>query len=498
MRQLQLRKELIGALLLAMWLVPSAGIHPSATVFTWLACLICVSVALLMSKNAEASLGEGQILFWMKSWLIAAVASSIVAILQYFTNDVSAFIYADSPAREAYAYLRQRNQFASLTAMGWLSLLVLSQCSPSQHARSLTIAAGILAMTLALANALTGSRTGALQWVAIAFLMYLWRARFRRETQALALFGSLVYLVFVILSPWIASAVNHPAVGFLSRLNDPGTFSRFALWSNVLELIAQKPWLGWGWRGLAYAHYSTEFSGVRFMEMLDNAHNLPLHLAVELGLPVALAFCGLVGWLVWRNKPWQETRADRQLAWGILLVIGIHSLVEYPLWYGPFFMTALICIGILSADTWRNWLFTLAKYAQRAINIGIKAFALLLLIGTSFAAFDYHRVSQIYHQPEARSRWYVDDPLGAAKKSVLFQSHAMFAELVITPLSGESAPRVLALSDALVMWSPEPRVIEKLIESATMMRRDDLAMFHLKRYKTAYPQAYAMWAKPGQ
>jgi O-antigen polymerase len=183
------------------------------------------------------------------------------------------------------------------------------------------------------------------------------------------------------------------------------------------------------------------------------------------------------------------------LAWGILMVIGIHSMVEYPLWYGPFFMTTLICIGILCGDLWRNWLLAGTDSARRAINLGVKAFALLLLAATTFAAFDYHRVSQIYLQPEQRSSWYADDPLGAAKKSVLFQSHAKFAELQITPLSKATAARVLELSSELVHWSPEPRIIENLIESATMMGLDELATFHLQRYKVAYPAAYARWAQ---
>jgi hypothetical protein len=168
--------------------------------------------------------------------------------------------------------------------------------------------------------------------------------------------------------------------------------------------------------------------------------------------------------------------------------------VEYPLWYGPFFITSVLCVGILCADAWQNWLSTLSNAAQRAVRLGQGGLAALLFLGTVFAAFDYHRASQIYLQPEKRSSWYAADPLGAAKKSVLFQSHAKFAELQITPLTRESAPRILELSSELVHWSPEPRIIEKLIESATMLQLDDVAAFHLRSFKRAYPVAYAVWA----
>jgi O-antigen ligase len=433
--------------------------------------------------------------------IITSIANATAAFFQAFLSLCSGHEVCWNPSAQVWGALQQRNQFASLMALGlFAALSAASARGDTNHevaANWLRRAVGAMTcasiMLLAFAVVASASRTGAIQVVLVTCFFILDR-RVRLSARRLAKVCLFSFVIFTLLLPWLASALGFEATGLLGRADDSNAFSRIALWSNVLELIAQKPWVGHGWRSLAYAHYSTEFSGARFMELLDNAHNLPLHLAVELGLPVAIGFCGLVGWLVWRNKPWAETRADRQLAWGILMVIGIHSLLEYPLWYGPFFMTALICVGILCADVWRNWLFAQTGRAQRAIYLGVKGFAVLLLAGTAFVAFDYHRVSQIYLQPEDRSEWYKADALGAAQRSVFFQSHAKFAELQITPMTRENAPRILALSTELVKWSPEPRVIEKLIESATMMQQDDVAVFHLKRYKTAYPQAYAAWA----
>ena len=47
---------------------------------------------------------------------------------------------------------------------------------------------------------------------------------------------------------------------------------------------------------------------------------------------------------------------------------------------------------------------------------------------------------------------------------------------------------------ALLPFSPEPRVIEKVIESAVMLGRDDDAMFHLIRYRAAFDKDHARWA----
>jgi O-antigen ligase len=483
---------LAGAVFALPWLIGAVP-GPVAQLGAWGAS-VCVFAGVLIFQSARA---------WPPSLVGAAGFSLSVALVQYagLSSYFSPWIAQAEPG-EMLANLRQRNQFASLMALGFLALLAIRAARAERAERAVQARGQItLALVCCLAgllgwgNALSASRTGLVQWVAVLALACLWRRSLGAEWRWLLGAAALGYVLGMLGAPMLADLLGHTNAGLLGRVDDSNAFSRIALWSNVIELIGQAPWLGHGWRSLAYMHYSTAFSGERFMELLDNAHNLPLHLAVELGLPVAVTFCGLVGWLIWKNKPWAETRVDRQLAWGILMVIGIHSMLEYPLWYGPFFMTTLICIGILSADAWRNWLLPLSGRAKFAIFLGARGFGLALLAFTAFAAFDYHRVSQIYLLPEERSSSYADDALGAAKKSVLFQSHAKFAELVITPLSRENAPRILELSSELVMWSPEPRVIEKLIESATLLGLDELAMFHLKRYKVAYPQAHAAWAQ---
>lgn len=430
------------------------------------------------------------------AWLLAAISNAMIGIFQAAGLSSQAnLLIAQASAMEAIGQMRQRNQLASLMAIGILSALyfldVFKQRGTMTKSQLLGIVAGLFVCTTAMA--MTASRTGLVQLILIFACMFAKR----HADRAQSFFSVGILVLYITVSAawsWVHRLMNTPFAGLGERLQATATDSRITLWSNVIDLIAQQPILGHGWRSLAYSHYSNAFEGERFMEMLDNAHNLPLHLAVELGLPMAFWFCAFVGWLIWMNKPWRERRPDRQFAWGVLMVIGVHSMVEYPLWYGPFFMTAVICTVILCKDAWREFdeklLLAGKKYTHHAIVLGVRGGALLMLAFVAFAAFDYHRVSQIYLQPEGRSSWYAADPLGAARKSVLFQSHAKFAELQITPLSRETAPRVLELSNELVRWSPEPRIIEKLIESATMMQEEELALFHLKRYKAAYPAAY--------
>ena len=57
--------------------------------------------------------------------------------------------------------------------------------------------------------------------------------------------------------------------------------------------------------------------------------------------------CGGFAWWVLRQMPWREVDPTRQLAWAVLAVILLHSLLEYPLWYGPFQMAFGLCLLML-------------------------------------------------------------------------------------------------------------------------------------------------------
>jgi O-antigen ligase len=282
--------------------------------------------------------------------------------MQYFGQiDVLGMWVNSARVGEAYANLRQRNQFATLTGIGLLTLIwqlarmrgrpePTTNCSsPYCNTPMPSWSVAVVLVVLAMGNAASGSRTGLLQWIAVGALAVLWRAPGQWRLPVVALCALTAYGVAAVGLPWVLhAATGAQSAGLLTRLTEEtGCSSRLVLWSNVLHLIAQKPWLGWGWGELDFAHFITLYPGERFCDILDNAHNLPLHLAVELGVPFALTVCGGLMWVVVRSRPWRETDPTRQLAWGVLAVIAVHSLLEYPLWYGPFQMAALLSIGLL-------------------------------------------------------------------------------------------------------------------------------------------------------
>ncbi|MGA8392926.1 MAG: Wzy polymerase domain-containing protein, partial [Burkholderiaceae bacterium] len=155
--------------------------------------------------------------------------------------------------------------------------------------------------------------------------------------------------------------------------------------------------------------------------------------------------------------------------------------------YGPFQMAFGICLGLL-------WPTRHQAPAQTASRAGPTLVALLLVAGVAFTALDYHRMRQIYLLPEERAAAYQDNTLEKVRAARVFRDQVRFAELTTTPLRRDNAEWTYVTAMSLLPFSPEPRVIEKVIESAVMLGRDDTAVSMLARYRAAFPKEHAEWA----
>jgi hypothetical protein len=233
-------------------------------------------------------------------------------------------------------------------------------------------------------------------------------------------------------------------------------------------------------------------TGPRFCDLLDNAHNLPLHLAVSFGLPLALLLVALVLALVWRGKPWRAAQPGARLAWAVVGVVGLHSLLEYPLWYGPFQIAVLLAVLQLSAGE------ASIGEADRALLSATRAraagaVAALALAGfCGVAAQSYERVSRLYSIEAARA--VVFDPFNELQYHdiFLFVNEVAFSRLSMPVHNGRPQDQY-ALAQQLLHYSAEPRVIERVLESAQLLGHADEVAFYKARYAQAFPERFIEW-----
>ena len=129
--------------------------------------------------------------------------------------------------------------------------------------------------------------------------------------------------------------------------------SRFAIWSNTLAMIAREPLAGVGFGEFNLAWTLSQFHD-RPTAFFDHTHNLPLQLWVELGLALGTLVLALL--LVAFVQAWRRAWAcdgdvgvAKRAAFMLVLLIGLHSLLEYPLWYAYFLLPTAFAWGLALA-----------------------------------------------------------------------------------------------------------------------------------------------------
>ena len=90
--------------------------------------------------------------------------------------------------------------------------------------------------------------------------------------------------------------------------------------------------------------------------------------------------------------------------------------------------------------------------------------------------------------PQARSPELKDNTYEKVKDAVLFRSAVQFAYVTTTPVTPETARALYTAALQTMHYSPEPRVIEVLLESAALLGLESPLTAHIReRGKVVYP-----------
>lgn len=375
--------------------------------------LLAATAALVASGASGAGRVSREALFaaFCWGWVVAGVLNAGVAALQVFAPswaDGEWLARSGYPGR-AVGNLRQPNHLSSLllwSAIATVGLLQLRALRPAWARALFALAIG--------AVVLTASRTGLVS----VLLLAVWGAldkHLSRDTRRLLLAAPVLYaLAWWGMWSWAQSG-DH-TFGGQARLQETDiSSSRFGIWANTLSLIARHPWTGVGFGEFNLAWSMTPFPG-RPTAFFDHAHNLPLHLAAELGLPLAGTVLGLLCWGLWRA--WRAGRhgdTASRCATVFVLMIGVHSLLEYPLWYAYFLLPAAWAWGFALGGPARDR--TPGRWGAMA--------AVLLVTGSALATWDYTRVTRIF-DADARAAP-LAQRIADGRRSGLFSHHADYA-----------------------------------------------------------------------
>jgi len=249
----------------------------------------------------------------------------------------------------------------------------------------------LLAAPLLFVLVLSGSRSSWLYLLCLAGISFLWQRNDKIYLPllyySLALLLGFGLMHFVVQLPWLApgysGGMSTGNVTTVERMIAGATSSsgsiRLYLWHEVWLIFAQLPFLGAGFGQFAWQHFQLGpvLRDTHITGLYNNAHNLILQIASEMGLAGLCILFGTLGlWL------WQARNAQRSIyhwwGYGLLAVLAIHSMLEYVLWYAYFLGVAAITLGMLDNTTYRLKLRGMGRLSVTAILL-LGALSLLQL-----------------------------------------------------------------------------------------------------------------------
>ncbi|MBX3626421.1 MAG: O-antigen ligase C-terminal domain-containing protein [Rhizobacter sp.] len=399
--------------------------------------------------------------------LVAGLVNVGLATVQTFMPSWAGSDWIASPGAQGRAggNLRQPNHLSSfllwsIVGLVWLCDTLLEKAE--RHGRVLWRVVAMLALAvLVFGDVLTVSRTGTVCVV----MLVLWAIIDRR----LSLFSRvLLWLVPVVyVASWIgmslwADATSQTFIGGTQLHKADPSSSRFGIWANALSLLREQPWLGVGWGEFNIAWSLTPFPG-RPVAFYDHTHNLPLQLLVELGLPLGLLAMGLLAWALWKGLRASMLAADADVTmvratFLMVLIMVIHSMLEYPLWYAYFLLPTAFALGLcLGCSTPSDESTPAATPGSSRMRHALIIASSLLMAGTAFSLFDYLRVTRIFSVDDDSTP--LSRRIAQGQKSIFFAHHADYAAATVATRPSTAwkafrrAPHLLLDTRLMMAWA---------------------------------------------
>ncbi len=423
-----------------------------------------VGLALALALHG-ASAGAVDVAGWFRPFAIALVVNGVccafIAWLQIFDIQMidNDFIALPTRLGRAGGNIGQPNQFADALLWGLIALVPLAhsrhggRAPGGMRARLELLAWFAAGLFMILGVVLAGSRTGMVATVLIA----LWGATDRHLARPLR-FGLVLAPVAVLALQWAVGAWAHAhalPIVLTDRSETTSTLAyRDEIWRSALTLIQGQPWLGVGWGQFNFAWTLTP-GFARGAGLVDNAHNLPLQLAVELGVPAAALIMALLVFALWTalrrlwRLPGQAGVAARS-ALMIVVVLGLHSMLEYPLWYAYMLLPTAWAFG-LTLGAAGAAAPTAALAATPASGEPVRAWrvlGLLMVVLAGSAWLDYLTIVDLF-MPRSTSLP-LPQRIQRAEASPLFANHADYVAVIDMPLRQESLPMLKRSSHVLL------------------------------------------------
>ena len=469
------RMSVLGIVVLGLSLLPllqhATGMIPLAGP-AWMAFvnLLALALAIVVGQRWEryspAQLGDGLFL----AIGIAALLSVGLQLHQWLQLDLMDIWLMGNGYGRPFANFGQPNQLGTLLLWG---ILALGWAALRTYIRPVVMVMATVFLLFGLA--LTASRTA---WIGVGLLvlaawywrsLWPWRSAPRIVTALAICFYIFGWIIPVMTSSLLLSSVE----GELEALARLSSETRPQVWALFLDAIWQRPWLGYGWNQVVTAHLAVAADHPPLRVLFSHAHNLFLDLLLWCGIPLGLTISSLlVAWL------WRRFRAIREPASAMMfllvVVVGNHAMLEFPLHYAYFLLPTGLVIGAL--DT---------RLHGRTLAFGRRWLASVLWLGSVvllvLVVRDYARIESSYQV--LRFEWAnIQTKASRDPPDVLLldELRDLIAFSRFEPSAGMS-PEQLDWMRHVASLNPSAGVIHKLAVALVWNNRSDEATLWLRR-----------------
>lgn len=276
---------------------------------------------------------------------VAAIGSVGMQLCQWLELDVlGIWLVPGSPSRP-FANLAQPNNLATFLIWGCLA----SAWGYWRKFLSAKIAL-LMALYLVFGIALTQSRTALLGMLIVAVMLFFWRRNQGGQwlfNSALVLLGFLILCLISI--PLVSDALLLVADSRFSNADDAmQDTARSVVYRLFINASFNKMLFGYGWMDTGEAFFQEVLSYPELGVVFFHTHNLFLDLLLWFGWPLGVFL--IVAALFWIIVAFRSVgNAESAILFLFVLVVGWHSMVEFPLHYASFLLPCGLVIGAINS-----------------------------------------------------------------------------------------------------------------------------------------------------
>src|SRR5581483_3053103 len=477
----------------AQWLIPTLYLG-------WAIMLMVLAVWL------REYLGKEKIVETL-AWFLAVggLLSAFTGLVQYigFGGWLGQYV-AFKQGATIYGNVAQPNHFANHILLATTGLCYLY----SRNRLSSVLAISLLTF-FALIVSLSASRAVFLYAISLCALSAAGYLKTRDTVNSRLCFLAIFFLAAYIgaqhlleqIHPWLMELVkdwslNSDPLAYNTALEKfsktpLGLEVRTSEWHKAWLMFLDAPVFGVGIGNYAWHSFSyqtlPEFSGIEKPQLFSHSHNLFAQVIAETGLAgLIILLLLLVGWVKQFYRHW--TQPDWLIA-AVLLVIFIHSNLEFPLWYSYFLGISALMLGLGDSRS-----FDL-KIAPRPGQIG-SGFVLLLgfaiLVYTLLGFQNLVRISLPYSLLTPKEK---KDAALTVANNPLLTPYAELSLLAMTPTTKDGIRENIAITTRAFRRNPDPYKVYKQTTFLALNKQTAEANELLHRAAQAYPDNLSLYLK---